>query len=154
MKSYKKTSVNWAKSQTGIVKLLNQNNIYESRFTNLENKFALEFRKMEKQNNKEVGGFIKPIGVRVIVPFHTKKDDIKHEQEMNYLHRVLFYHLKSKFIAIDSGLTEFSEEFMPHLIIMDKNGNSTTMGQALLPQYNDALESGEQKEFKLLDDGK
>ena len=46
------------------------------------------------------------------------------------------------------------EEFMPHLVIMDKQGNSTTMGQALLPQYKQGIESGEQKEFKLLDNNK
>jgi len=68
------------------------------------------------------------------------------------MHRVLFHHLKAKFTAIECGLTEFMEEFMPHLIIMDKNGNSTTMGQTLLPQYKESLESGKQKPF-LLGDG-
>lgn len=43
---------------------------------------------------------------------------------------------------------------MAHLIITDKNGNSRTMGEALLPQYRDSIESGENKEFKLLGDGK
>jgi len=63
---------------------------------------------------------------------------------------VLFYHIKAKFVAIESGLAEFMEEFMPHLIVMDKNGNSTTMGTVLIPQYKKNLESGEQKDFKLL----
>ncbi len=46
------------------------------------------------------------------------------------------------------------EEFLAHLIIMDKNGNSTTIGQTLLPQYKKQLESGKQEEFKLLKEPK
>ena len=144
MKAYKNTKVNWAKSQTAIVKLLNQRGIYQTRFTNLENKFAVEFM-------AEVPDMKKPVGIRILVPINYKgEDEEKRTRELNILHRVLFYHLKAKFIAIESNLTEFMEEFMPHLIIKDKNGNSTTLGQALLPQYKDSLESGKQKDFKLL----
>lgn len=37
---------------------------------------------------------------------------------------------------------------------MDKAGNSSTIGQALIPQYKKSIESGEQKGFNLLGDGK
>lgn len=47
MNAYKGTLVNWAKSQTQITKLLNSMGIFESRFTNLQDKFALEFRVLE-----------------------------------------------------------------------------------------------------------
>lgn len=153
MKAYKGTTVNWAKSQTQITKLLNSMGIYESRFTNLQNKFALEFNVVESKKVLFKLGVSKGITVRIVVPFNNPLDDKKREKELNQLHRVLFYHLKAKFIAIESGLTEFMEEFMPHLVIMDKRGNSTTMGQALLPQYKKAIESGEQGEFKLLPGG-
>ena len=147
-KAYKNTSVNYAKSQTAVVKLLNSRGIYESRFTNLTDRFALEFRVVEN-------GIERPLAVRIVIPIQYKGEDEKNRtQEINALHRVLFYHLKSKFVAIDAGVTEFMEEFMSHLVIMDKNGTSSTMGQVLLPQYKKAVESGEQKEFKLLDDGK
>ena len=145
MKAYKNTSVNWAKSQTAIVKLLNGRGIYETRFTNLEEKFALEFR--------VIAGVPKPIAIRIVVPFEPSENEDKRQKQLNSLHRVLFHHLKAKFIAIEAGLTELMEEFMPHLVIMDKRGNSTTIGQSLLPQYQQSLESGEQKEFKLLGDG-
>lgn len=144
MNSYKGTSVNWSKSQTAIVKMLTSKGIYQTRFTNLEDKFAVEFLAALNENEK-------PVGVRILVPIkETGNNQKKREQELNRLHRVLFYHLKAKFVAIESGLTEFMEEFMPHLIVMDKNGNSTTMGTVLLPQYKKNLESGEQKDFKLL----
>ena len=140
--AYKGTSVNWAKSQTAIIKMLNTRRIYQTRFTNLEDKFAGEFIAPQEGS--------KPISIRILVPLIYKgEDEKKREQDLNRMHRVLFYHLKAKFVAIDSGLTEFMEEFMPHLIVMDKKGNSTTLGQVLLPQYKEGLESGEQKTFKL-----
>lgn len=144
MSYYKKTTVHWSKSQTKIVQMLQKQKIYNTRFTNLKDKFAMEFM-------AQIEGHKTPIGVRLIIPCrYSGEDQKKLEQDLNRLHRVLFHHLKAKFAAIESGLTEFMEEFMPHLIIMDKQGNSTTMGQQLLPQYKNTLESGSQGEFKLL----
>ena len=56
MKAYKKTKVAWAKTQTRIVKLLNDRKIWETRFTNLKDKFVLEF----KATNAD-----QPIAVRI-----------------------------------------------------------------------------------------
>jgi hypothetical protein len=42
---------------------------------------------------------------------------------------------------------------MSHLVITDKHGNSRTMGEALLPEYHKAMDSGENPDFKLLGDG-
>lgn len=153
MKAYKGTSVNWAKSQTQITKLLNTYGIYESRFTNLADKFALEFRVSENKKVMFKIGVAKGVSVRIVVPFQNFTDDKKREKELNALHRVLYYHTKAKFIAVESGLTEFMEEFMPHLVIMDKNGNSSTLGQQLLPKYKQSIESGDQKGLDLLGDG-
>jgi len=152
-KAYQGTNVNWSRSQVGITKLLNKYDVFESRFTNLEDKFVLEFRVTENKKIVLGVGYQKGVTVRIIVPFQILKDLKKREKELNRLHRVLFHHLKAKFVAIENGVTEFMEEFMPHLVIIDKSGNSTTMGQALLPQYKKQIESGEQKPFKLLGDG-
>lgn len=141
MKAYRGTKVAWAKTQAKIVKLLNSKKIWETRFTNLQDKFVLEFK---------VTGEEKPVAIRIIVPIKVRNTENQQQQELNQMHRVLFHHLKAKFTAIECGLTEFMEEFMPYLIIMDKNGSSTTMGQTLLPQYKKSLDSGEQKDFKLL----
>ncbi len=154
-KTYQGTKVSWAKTQTQIVKLLNERDIYESRFTNLEDKFVLEFRVKESKKVFLGIGINKGITVRVVVPFHLGNNPSQRgrEIELNRLHRVLLNHIKAKFVAIENGVTEFMEEFMPHLVIMDKTGNSTTMGQTLLPQYKKSIESGEQKPFNLLGDG-
>lgn len=153
-RSYQDTTVNWAKSQTQIVKLLNSYSIFETRFTNLQDKFALEFRVVESKKVVLKVGVAKGVSVRIVVPFQNQTDEKKREKELSRLHRVLLYHIKAKFVAIESGVTEFMEEFMPHLVILDKNGNSSTIAQALLPQYKKNIESGNQEEFNLLGDGK
>jgi len=93
----------------------------------------------------------KPRGVRIIVPIKCITDDEKKRtQELNIIHRTLFYHLKAKFIAVQSGLTEFEEEFMAHLIVTDKNGNSTTIGETMLPHYKQYIEDGPIHDFAYL----
>jgi hypothetical protein len=152
-KSYQGTTVNWSKSQVQITQLLNKWGVFESRFTNLADKFALEFRITESKKLPLGIGVEKGVTVRIVVPFLNLSDPKKREAELSRLHRILLYHLKAKFVAIENGVTEFMEEFMPHLVVMDKGGNSTTLGQALLPQYRKSIETGEQKGFDLLGGG-
>lgn len=144
-RAYKATSVNWAKSQTEIYKKLEELGIFEVRFTNLKDRFVLEF--LVRLDNEE-----KPRAVRIAIPLKYDGEDARiRQRELNATHRILLNHLKAKFIAIGCGLTEFEKEFMAHLIITDKDGNSTTMGEMLLPQYKKAIDSGENQEFKLLE---
>ena len=146
-KAYKSTQVNWAKTQAQIYKMLGELGIYEIRFTNLRNKFALEFLVQIEEGQK-------PRGVRIVVPIKYQGEDEKErEKELNIIHRILFNHLKAKFVSIQTGLTEFEKEFMAHLIITDKTGNSTTMGEMLLPQYRKGIEEGKNQDFKLLESG-
>ena len=147
-RAYKNTSVNWAKTQAGIYKMLGEIGIFEIRFTNLRDKFVLEFLVQIVEGEK-------PRAVRILVPLaYTGEDEGKRQKELNIVHRILFNHLKAKFIAIASGLTEFEQEFMAHLLIKDKSGNPTTMGDMLLPQYKESIESGKNGDIKLLEDGK
>lgn len=147
-KAYTGTKVNWAKSQTQLYKMLGELGIYEIRFTNLKNKFALEFLVHLAEGKK-------PRAVRIVIPIQYNGDnEDKRTKELNIIHRVLLNHLKAKFVAINSGLTEFEQEFMAHLLITDKNGNSTTIGEMMLPQYRKAIESGSGKDFKLLPEPK
>ena len=146
--AYRGTHVNWAKTQVQVYKLLGDLGIYEIRFTNLRDRFALEFLITLEEGEK-------PRAVRIIVPINQNpKDENARQKELNTIHRILFNHLKAKFIAIANGVTEFEKEFMAHLIITDAKGNSTTMGEAMLPQYKKHLESGNGEDFKLLGDGK
>ncbi len=144
--AYRSTDVHWSKSQTIIHKMLNELGVYDVRFTNMKTSFAVEFLITVGEG--------KPRAVRIVVPMKYSGDaEEPRTKELNTLHRILVAHLKAKFIAIGRGLTEFEQEFMSHLVITDKFGNSRTMGEALLPQYKDNIESGENKDFKLLSDG-
>ncbi len=141
--AYSGTTVNWAKSQGAIYKMLNEMGIYDIRFTNLKDKFCLEFIVLLDEG--------KPRGVRIVSPLkYLGDDENKRTKELNITHRMLLAHIKAKFVAIGRGLTEFDQEFMAHLLITDKSGNSRTVGEVLLPQYRQSIDSGENKDFKLL----
>jgi hypothetical protein len=142
-KAYKATQVNWAKSQGQIGKILDVRGIKDVRFTFLQSQHSLicEFNYPTKIEQKEVD-----IGVRILVPI---ADDS--EKSKNIIHRALFYYLKTKFEALDFGLVEFIQEFMPHLVVFDKQGSSKTLYQIISPQYNKGLISGQQGEIKMLE---
>lgn len=143
-RAYKTTSVYWGKSQSQIMEMLAQLGIDQIRFTSLPDRFVLEF--MAKIDEVSI-----PKAVRIIIPLRTEKSDNpdKRNKELNIIHRILLQHLKAKFVAIGNGLTEFEQEFMSHLVITDKAGHSTTMGEMLLPQYQKNLEDKTTPKFLL-----
>ena len=126
------------------MRMLEQVGITQTRFTSLEDRFILEF--MARANEKQI-----PRAVRIVVPLGTRPGDAadKRNKELNIIHRILLNHLKAKFVAIGNGLTEFESEFMAHLVITDKNGRTSTMGEALLPQYQQNLEDKTMPKFLL-----
>lgn len=145
LNSYKSTSVHWAKSQAQIGKLLDQVGIRDVRFTFMQSQQSIicEFNYPSVLEGKAVN-----IGVRIVTKLQQSKDE---EQEKNRVHRILFNKLKSRFLEIQEDTQEFVKVFMADLIVFDKNGNSSTMSQLILPQYNRGLLTGEQKEIKMLD---
>lgn len=151
IKAYKTTKVNWAKSQAEIVQLLERKGIKDIQFTFLSSVMANRSQiATEKDTSVLDTRFIIPysphgLGVRILVPNIT-------EENRNQMHRLLLWYLKSKFEAVESGLVEAMQEFLPHLIIQDKEGKTATLYQIILPQYLKALESGEQGEIKMLPD--
>lgn len=126
MRAYEGTNVNFAVSQAQIGKLLNEHEIYDIQYTTISYATAtasgltmergtsaimLVFQKHVSLGNGQSGN----IPVRVVVP---NVDPAK----INQYYRLLFWYIKSKFEAIDSGLVEFAEEFMAHLQITDRTG--------------------------------
>lgn len=132
--AYQGTMVHWSKSQTKIMEMLNQLDIDQIRFTCLADRFILEF--MARLNNNAV-----PRALRIITALKCKKDDPpeKRNKELNIIHRILYNHLKAKFVSVYNGLTEFEAEFMAHLVVTDKSGKTTTMAEMILPQYEKNL---------------
>lgn len=144
--AYKSTDVYWGKSQAKIMTMLEQVGIDQIRFTSMPDRFVLEF--MAKLDERSI-----PRAVRIIIPLHTTKEESpdRRNKELNIIHRILLNHLKAKFVAIGNGLTEFEQEFMSHLVVTDKAGKSTTMGEMLLPQYEKAIEDKSAPQFRLGD---
>lgn len=142
-KAYEGTKISYVKSQEEIIKLLKKNNISQTRFTNFDNGFAIEFV-WEHPVTK------KPIGFKLLI--HTTKGltEDRAEQEIRRLYRVLFYHLKSKFVAIEAGLTEMLEEFLPYVVMISNTGTSTA-GELFIPKFEEKLLSGEQLSYRLLE---
>ena len=146
--AYKGTNVYWGKSQADIMTMLQQIGIEQIRFTSMPDRFVLEF--MAKIDERSI-----PKAVRIITPLrtNTKDNPDARNKELNIVHRIMLNHLKAKFVAIGKGLTEFEQEFMAHLVITDKQGKSTTMAEALLPQYEKNLIDKTIPQFNLLGDG-
>jgi len=152
IKAYKTTRVNWAITQAQIVRLLEKKGIKDIQFTFLSAEKANQNKIITEEGSSVLDTrFIIPyspqgIGVRILVPNIS-------EENRNQMHRLLLWYLKSKFEAIESGLVEILQEFLPHLIIQDKEGRMATMYQIIGPQYLKGLESGEQGEIKMLPEG-
>ncbi len=141
--AYKGTTIYWGKTQSDITKMLGELSITQTRFTNMDDRFILEF--VVKLTERSI-----PSAVRIVVPLITKSNDtISRNRELNVIHRVLLNHLKSKFVAIVNGLAEFEQEFMSHLVVTDKSGRTSTLGESLLPQYKKSLEGGDMPQFLL-----
>lgn len=139
--SYRTTTVNWGKSQADIMKLLMRHGVQDVRFTALQSRGEVycEFNYPTTLDGKEV-----IVGVRVKVPIPPKgrlKDD---ERAKNQAHRALLYYLKAKFEALQFGLVEFIEEFLPHVTLMDKSGRSATVYQLLERQVKNGFITGQQ----------
>ena len=144
----KGTDIHWAKSQAEIARQLTELGMSAIRFTNQRDRFALEF--VVTLPDRE-----QPRAVRISVPLRTRSEDVnQREREANRLHRVLFHHLQSKFVAIAAGLSDFEAEFMPHLVITDHHGHARTLGEAWLLAYRKALESGANPDVQLWGDGR
>jgi len=144
LNSYKNTSVNWAKSQAQIGKLLDHVGVRDVRFTFMQSQKSIicEFNYPSELEGKAV-----TMGVRIVTKLKESKNE---EQEKNRVHRILFNKLKSRFLEIQEDTQEFVRVFMADLIVFDKKGNSTTMAQVILPQYNKGLITGEQKDILMI----
>ncbi len=140
-KPYRHTTVNYMRTQTKICELLRKYDIFDTRWTNLKDQVIFEFNKMVEIEDKE-----RLAGVRLVIK------GVNNENR-NQLHRALFFYLKSKMEFLDFGFIEFLQEFMPHLILTNKSGQSITAYQLFKPQYQKGLLSGKGAgEVKMLPD--
>lgn len=149
VKAYKTTSVNWSRSQAELMRLLETRGAKDIRFTNVSWESAERGGLVMKRGTFAVmieffrmatleGGTSGKIPVRIIVP-NVPED----ERYRNQAYRLLYWYLKSKFEAVETGLVDFEQEFLPHLIIKDKSGFVGTVWQMFKKPYEAMIGSGE-----------
>lgn len=157
VQNYRNTTVNWGKTQGEIMKMLQKRGINDIQFTNISGEtMAKNGLEMKPNTDAIVLVFQKPvklpdgtsgnIPVRIMIP-NIRRDD---QKAMNQYYRLLFWYLKSKFEAIDTGLVEFAEEFMAHLQITSPQGFVSRLWDNFKSGYYRAIGSGDQGNANLL----
>ncbi|MFZ5559670.1 MAG: hypothetical protein ACOZAL_02670 [Patescibacteria group bacterium] len=131
-RAYQNTQISIFRSQDDINKLFRRNGITQSRFTHTEKFIKVEFNYSIPNSEKDetVG-----VSIEVKIPPDIIRPE-KIEQEQQRLFRVLLNHLKAKFEAVNSGLTEFGTEFLAHLILTLPSGETKTVEQIVRDPIN------------------
>lgn len=142
-KAYKTTRLDYGYTQEKIVEMLKEIGIVDVRITQEGNDYVLDFLAKLRRNEA-------PRMIRINIPYTPElSETIKQKQQKkNVLFRVLFYHLKDKFVAINRGLKEFEEEFLADLVV-EENGQLKRLGDILVPKYKKMLKEGEVAVFKI-----
>lgn len=142
-KAYMTTQLDYGYSQQRIIEMMNELGITDVRITQVGNDFMLEF--MARLRHQEA-----PRMVRINIPYTPELEDTdkQKQRKKNILFRVLFYHLKDKFVAINRGLKEFEEEFLADLVV-EENGEQKRLGDILVPKYKKMLKEREVAIFRI-----
>ncbi len=157
IKNYRGTEVHWGKSQSQIMQMLADRDIRDVQFTNISWETATQAGlEMDKGNYAIMLLFQKnmrlpdsssgKIPVRIIIPNIDQND----ARALNQYYRLLHWYLKTKFEAIDTGLVDFAEEFMPHLQITSPTGGIGRVWDMFKQNYYKALGKGEQPNTMML----
>lgn len=135
-KAYQTTEVDKEITQGQITKMLEQLGIENIRVTQQGNDYRIEFLVRLRHDES-------PRKVRIDVPFTPELEDktIDITRKKNILFRVLYWHLKDKFVAVYNGLKEFEEEFLADLVIVH-NGKEQRLGDVIVPKYKQQLKKG------------
>ena len=139
--AYGDTSVSVDKSQGAIRKLLLNHDVEATRFTNYASHALIEF--------------VKKVGTDQLIPYRIMvKPQVKKrysgeeptkaaiDRAERQVWRVAYWWLKSKMEAIDFGLVEFEEDFLPYMLIGDDSGGPpVTASQAFFTRIAVRLEA-------------
>lgn len=121
--AYEETSVLVDKSKTQIEKLLKKFNVKAIRFTSYPSYGLLEF--------------VREVGDKQFIPYRlTVKPKVREwarnssselDRAERQVWRVVYWWLKTKLEAIDFGLVEFEQDFLPYMMLTDNQGRSDTV---------------------------
>ena len=142
-KAYTTTQLDCGYTQDQIVKMLQEIGITKIRINREGEDYSLEFLAQVRRGEA-------PRHVKINVPYTPELDDTvkQKQQKKNVLFRVLFYHLKDKFVAIDRGLKEFEQEFLSDLMV-ESDGVKVRLGDLIVPKYKEMLKEGQVAVFRI-----
>lgn len=134
--AYEGTEVAVSKSQEGIRKLLLTNKATGIAFVSQTDPLSEGFEAMVPIEGVtyriRVVATVKQMERRGYQPAYERQ-----EKEMRRVWRVLYYHLKSVYEAVNTGVMEFRELMLPYVVVKD----GRTIAQHLLPKLAEAVES-------------
>lgn len=137
---YQDTQVDSYKSQGELDRLLTRYGAAMTRWSNLPRLIRYEFQ-------------LDGLGYRIDVPIPAGRDPDEAEQLRREKARVMFYYIKAKMTAAESGVADLAREFMPYMItgtgrvlaeeiaeVMAHGGRVLPLGaeSPLLPEGRDA----------------
>lgn len=126
-KAYKHTKLDSAYTYNKIEQMLGELGIHDIRITKGKDTHTIEFIvRMYKDSH--------PSKVRINIPIPESVKD------KNVLYRVLYNHLKNRFVTIVNGLKDFEEEFLSDLVILH-DGKEQRLGDILAPKYKSQLKN-------------
>ena len=133
-----KTTVSSDRSRAEIEKILMRYGADQFMYGWEQDKAAVGFRMMGRQVR-----FILPLPDRAIfnvTPTGKKRASdaaaTAYEQAVRQRWRALALVIKAKLEAVETGITEFDEEFLAHIVLP----NGSTVGQFMIPQVEEAYE--------------
>ena len=120
-RAYQDTGVSAHKTQDDLDSLISRYGIQVTRWTNFPDLIRFEF-----QLNRR--------GYRVDVPVPPGRDAKRRDQLRREKARVLFYYMKAKMTAAESGVADLAHEFLPFMI--------TGTERVFFQEVDDAMERG------------
>lgn len=133
-RAYTNTPVPVEKSHGQIRQLLAKHSVKAIRFTSFPSYALLEYvREVQK------GQFI-PYQIQIVPKFSSYKSGAGGvDQAEKQVWRVAYWWLKSKLEAIEFGLVEFEQEFLPYMLLQDSEGRSVPAAQIFFARLANAL---------------
>lgn len=123
--AYEETRVSVPQTQAYIQNLLKKFNVKATRFTSYPSYATLEFA-------REIGKD-QLVGYRINVKPKVRESSSNASRELDraerQVWRVVYWWLKSKLEAIEFGLVEFEQDFLPYMLLRDDQGHSDTVSK-------------------------
>jgi hypothetical protein len=139
MSPYDRTPVAVEASQRQIKKLLEKFNVKAVRFTSFPSYALLEFlREVEDKKYVPYRVTVKPQ-----VRDWAKNTSSELDRAERQVWRVVYFWLKSKLEAIEFGLVEFEQDFLPYMLIQDNAGHEETVARVFFERLAGRISSPE-----------